>query len=192
MSNNLFEFNHQIDQQEKENSYPINDCQWIYINDINQGNYSNGFCNFTNVSIIGSDVSKQYDWSQAYLAIPYTVTVVPDGTLLTTVVDPVNANALSIKSNACLVDWVSCKFNGISTTRNSYYNHLLMNENIKMYSDEKFKLYGDILGHSWDTGNSIEYNNITNLATGLVAQGNRPGTVPNLGHRARCAKPILI
>ncbi len=116
----------------------------------------------------------------------------PDGTLLTTVVDPVNANALSIKSNACLVDWVSCKFNGISTTRNSYYNHLLMNENIKMYSDEKFKLYGDILGHSWDTGNSIEYNNITNLATGLVAQGNRPGTVPNLGHRARCAKPILI
>jgi len=70
-----------------------------------------------------------------------------------------------------------------------------MNENIKMYSADKFKLYGDILGHSWDTGNSIgynatvgEYNNITNLATGLVAQGNKPGTIPNLGHKARCAK----
>jgi hypothetical protein len=41
-----------------------------------------------------------------------------------------------------------------------------------MYSADKFKLYGDILGHSWDTGNSIgysstagEYNNVTNLAT---------------------------
>jgi hypothetical protein len=195
MSNNLFQFNFEHDQQPTENSYCISDVQWVYINDINQGNYSNGFINFTNVSVIGSDVSKQYDWSQAYLAIPITVTVVPDGTLLTTVIDPVNANALSIKSNACLVDWVSCKFNGVSVTRNSYYNHLLMNENIKMYSDDKFKIYGDILNHSWDTGNSIgligtagEYNNCTNLATGLVAQGNRPGTIPNLGHRARCAK----
>jgi hypothetical protein len=51
------------------------------------------------------------------------------------------------------------------------------------------------LGHSWDTGNSIgynatagEYNNITNLATGLVTQSTKPGTLPNLGHRARCAK----
>ena len=36
MSNNLFEFNHQIDLQEKENSYAISDVQHIYINDINQ------------------------------------------------------------------------------------------------------------------------------------------------------------
>jgi hypothetical protein len=121
--------------------------------------------------------------------------VIPDGTLLSIVTDPVNANALSIQSNACLVDWVSCKFNGVSVTRNSFYNHLLMNENIKMYSDDKFRLYVDILGHSWDTGNSIgynttagEYNNVTNLATGLVAQGNKPGTIPNLAHRTRCAK----
>ena len=195
MSNNLFQFNFEYDQQPTENSYPISDCQWVYINDINQGNYSNGFVNFTNVSVIGSSVEKQYDWSQAYIALPYTVTVIPDGTLLTIVADTVNANALSIKSNACMIDWVSCKFNGVSVTRNSYYNHLLMNENIKTYSDDKFRLYGDILGHAWDTGNSIgyistagEYNNVTNLATGLVAQGNKPGTIPNLGHRARCAK----
>ena len=184
MSNNLFNFNFQDDLQEKENTYPISDVQWIYVNDINSLNYANGYVNFTNVSIIGNSVEKQYAWSQGYLAIPYTVTIVPDGTILTTVVDPVNANALSIKSNACLVDWVSCKFNGVSVTRNSYYNHLLMNERIKMYSADKFKLYGDILGHAWDTGNSIgynstagEYNNITNLATGLVAQGSRPGTI---------------
>jgi hypothetical protein len=195
MSNNLFQLNFEHDQQPTENSYPISDCQWIYLNDINFSNYANGYVNFTNVSVIGSSVENQYYWSQAYIALPYTVTVVPDGTLLTIAADPVNANALSIKSNACLVDHVSCKFNGVSVTRNSYYNHLLMNENIKMYSDDKFRLYGDILGHAWDTGNSIgynttagEYNNVTNLATGLVAQGNKPGTIPNLGHRARCAK----
>ncbi len=79
MSNNLFEFNFQDDLQEKENSYSISDVQWIYINDINQSNYSNGFINFTNVSIIGSDVSKQYLWSQGYLAIPYTITVAATG-----------------------------------------------------------------------------------------------------------------
>ena len=195
MANSLFDYHYQDDQQEKENSYPISDVQWIYVNDINSGNYANGYINFTNVSIIGSSVEKQYAWSQAYLAIPYTVTVVPDGTKLTTVIDPVNANALSIKSNACLVDWVSVKFNGVSVTRNSYYNHLAMNERIKMYSADKFKLYGDILGHAWDTGNSIgynatagEYNNVTNLAVGLVAQGNKPGTIPNQGHISRCAK----
>ncbi len=77
MANSLFEFNFEHDQQPTENSYPISDVQWIYINDINQGNYSNGFINFTNVSVIGSSVEKQYLWSQGYLAIPYTITVAP-------------------------------------------------------------------------------------------------------------------
>ena len=52
MPNSLFQFNFQDYQQEKENSYPISDVQWIYINDINQSNYSNGFINFTNISVI--------------------------------------------------------------------------------------------------------------------------------------------
>ena len=195
MSNSVFQFNFEHDQQQTENQYPINDVQWIYVNDINSNNYGNGYINFTNVSIIGSSVEKQYDWSQAYLAIPYTVTVVPDGTLLTVAPDPVNVNALSIKSNACLIDWCSVKFNGVSVNRGSYYNHLMMNERIKMYSNDKFDLYGDILNHVFDSGNTIgynslagEYNNVTNLAAGLVAQGSKPGTVPNLAHRARCAK----
>jgi hypothetical protein len=139
MSNSLFEYHYHEDQQDKDNTYPISDCQWIYINDINQLNYSNGYINFTNVSIIGSAVEKQYAWSQAYLAIPYTVTVVPDGTILTISPDVGNANALSLKSNATLIDWVSVKFNGLSCTRNSYYNHLAMNERIKQYGADKYK-----------------------------------------------------
>ena len=118
---------------------------WIYLNDINQGNYSNGYINWTNVSIIGSNVEKQYFWSQGYIAIPYTITVVPTG--MTFVPDDSNVNALSIKSFGTIVDWLSVKFNGVSCTRNSYYNALVMNEKIKTFNNDKMKLYGDILCH---------------------------------------------
>jgi hypothetical protein len=153
MSNNLFQFNFEHDQQPTENSYPVSDCQWVYINDINQNNYSNGFINFTNVSVIGSSVEKQYLWSQAFLSIPYTITVVPTGMQL--VADDSNVNALSVKSYASFIDWVSDKFNGVSCTRNSYYNHLVMNERIKTYNTDKYKLYGDIMAHEFDNGYGI-------------------------------------
>ena len=156
MSNDLFNFHYHEDQQDKDNSYPISDCQWIYINDINQNNYSNGYINFTNVSIIGSSVEKQYAWSQGYLAVPYTITVA-GANGLNFVADASNVNAISVKSYAALIDWVSIKFNGVSCTRNSYYNHLATNERIKQYGADKFRLFGDILNHAWDTGTGIQY-----------------------------------
>ena len=157
MSNQLFQFNFEHDQQPTENQYAISDCQWVYINDINQNNYSNGFINFTNVSVIGSNVEKQYLWSEGYLAIPYTITIAPTNGM-NFVVTPANVNALSIKSYASFIDWVSCKFNGVSVTRNSYYNHLVMNERIKTYNSDKYRLYGDIMCHEFDTGSGIRYS----------------------------------
>jgi len=192
MSNDLYQFNFEHDQQPTENQYPINDVQWIYINDINQNNYSNGFINFTNVSVIGNSVEKQYLWSQGYLAIPYTITVAPAGGL-NFVIDDANVNALSVKSYATLIDWVSAKFNGVSVTRNSYYNHLMMNERIKTYNSDKFRLYGDIMNHEWDTGTGISYSatigerNNNTLGTTL-ATGTNPGIIINEGHISRCAK----
>ncbi len=134
MSNNLAEFNFQDDLQEKENRYACNDMSWVYINDINQGNYSNGYINWTNVSIIGSNVEKQFFFSEGYICLPYTITVVPTG--MQFVPDDSNVNALSIKSFATVVDWLSCKFNGVSVTRNSYYNALVMNEKIKTFNND--------------------------------------------------------
>jgi hypothetical protein len=191
MANSLFDFHFQDDQQEKENSYPISDVQWIYINDINQGNYSNGYINFTNVSIIGSSVEKQYAWSQAYLAVPYTITVASTG--MNFVPDAANVNALSVKSFATFMDWVSVKFNGVSCTRNSYYNHLMMNERIKQYGADKYRLYGDIMNHEWDTGTGIQYSttigerNNNTFASTLIT-GFRPSNIVNQGHLDRCAK----
>ncbi len=191
MANSLFEYHFQDDQQEKENSYPISDVQWIYINDINQNNYANGFINFTNVSIIGSSVEKQYAWSQAYLAVPYTITVAPTGVAF--VADDANVNALSVKSYATFMDWVSVKFNGVSCTRNSYYNHLIMNERVKQYNTDKYRLYGDLMNHEWDTGTGISYiaaigeRNNNTLPTTL-ATGANPANIVNQGHLDRCAK----
>ena len=128
MSNNLFQFNFEHDQQSTENSYPIN-----------QQNYSNSYINFTNISVIGNDVSKQYLWSQAYLSIPYTIVLTPAGGM-NFVADDANVNAVSVKSYSSFIDWCSCKFNGVSVTRNSYYNHLVMNERIKTYSFDKYRL----------------------------------------------------
>jgi hypothetical protein len=193
MSNELFQFNFEHDQQSTENQYPINDVQWIYINDINQTNYSNGFINFTNVSVIGNSVEKQYLWSQGYLAIPYTITVVPAAGM-TFNVDDANVNALSIKSYATMIDWVSAKFNGVSVTRNSYYNHLMMNERIKTYNSDKYKLYGDIMCHGWDTGSGISFStaigerNNNTLPLTSLATGMNPSNIVNQGHLDRCAK----
>ena len=195
MSNSLFQYHFEDDQQEKENSYPISDVQWIYINDINQNNYANGFINFTNVSIIGSNVEKQYTWSQAYLAVPYTITVVPSGGAngLAFTVDDANVNALSVKSYATFMDWVSVKFNGVSCTRNSYYNHLMMNEYIKTYNSDKYRLYGDLMNHEWDTGTGISYSttigerNKNTLPTNL-STGYNPANIVNQGHLDRCTK----
>jgi hypothetical protein len=86
------------------------------------------------------------------------------------------------------------KFNGVSVTRNSYYNHLMMNERFKQYNTDKFRLYGDIMSHEWDTPSGIsfstaigEQNNntlpLTSLATGI-----NPANIVNEGHLARCAK----
>jgi hypothetical protein len=191
MSNNLFQFNFQDDQQEKENSYPISDVQWIYINDINQGNYSNAYVNFTNVSVIGSNVEKQYLWSQGYLTIPYTITVLATNLQFTT--DDANVNALSIKSYATFVDWLSIKYYEVSCSRNSYFNHLVMNERIKSYNTDKYKLYGDILCHAWATGLGISYSstigerNNNTLPTNLTT-GSNPANIVNQGHLDRCSK----
>jgi len=199
MSNNLFQFNFQDDLQEKENSYPISDVQWIYINDINQQNYSNGYINFTNVSVIGSNVEKQFDWSQAYITIPYSVVVTPSGGAngLNFVQDDANINALSIKSYATFIDWVSIKYNGVSCSRNSYYNHLMMNERVKTYNSDKFRLYGDILCHEWDNGLGIVYRDVTgernnNTVPTNLTTGYRPTSVVNHAHLDRCAKTIDI
>jgi hypothetical protein len=142
--------------------------------------------------VIGSNVEKQYLWSEGYLAIPYTITIAPANGM-NFVVSPANVNSFSIKSYASFIDWVSCKFNGVSVTRNSYYNHLIMNERIKTYNTDKYRLYADIMCHEFDTGSGIRYSATlgeinNNTVPTTLATGANPANIVNQGHLDRCAK----
>ena len=200
MSKSLFEHDFQKDLEENENTYCTQDIQWQYINDNNQGNYSNGYINFTNLNLSSGSIDKMYSFSNAYITVPYTIALYGDGNVngFKFTVDAANAYAACLKSSTCIVDWVSAKFDGAQLTRSSYHNHLMMNEKIKTYNADKYKLYGDVMGHAWDNGHSINYvpaglgetNNHTfrphTMSTGLA--GLAPANITNDGHFQRCMK----
>ena len=198
MSNSLFEHDFQVDLEPNENTYVTQDIQWQYINDNNQGNYSNGYINFTNLNLSSGSIDKMYSFSNAYITVPYTIALYGDGNAngFKFAPDAANAYAACLKSSACVVDWVSAKFDGAQLTRSSYHNHLMMNEKIKTYNNDKYKLYGDIMGHAWDNGHSINYvpaglgetnNNIVQQVT-IGLGGLAPDKMTNSGHVQRCMK----
>jgi hypothetical protein len=204
MSNSLFEHDFQVDLEPNENTYCTQDIQWQYINDNNQGNYSNGYINFTNLNLSSGSIDKMYSFSNAYITVPYTIALYGDGNVncFKFTVDPANAYAACLKSSACVVDWVSCKFDGAQLTRSSYHNHLVMNEKIKTYNSDKYKIYGDgIMGHSWDNGYGLNYvvngqgevnNNIVAPTTSLGTGGLNPSQQVNTGHIERCKKFVDV
>ena len=69
-----------------------------------------------------------------------------------------------------------------------------MNKKIKTYSLDKYKIYVDIMGHSWDNGHSINYsatnggeiNNNILMPTNMY--GLAPLNMPNTAHTQRCMK----
>jgi hypothetical protein len=75
MTSNLnnIEYNFELDKETMDDIYPASDVQWIYLNDINNGNYANNFINFSNINLIGANSDKFIDFSQAYVQIPVTV-----------------------------------------------------------------------------------------------------------------------
>lgn len=208
MSNDLYEYDFEVDLVQPENTYPINDVQHIYINDINANNYSNGSINFTNVAVVGSSIDKQYAWSNAYVAIPYTVTLDAIGGTFTGDVTsktvtgvgaptPENAYALGVKGYHHFIDWTMIKFNGVSCNRASYHNNFIINEDLKTFDNDEYKLYGDILNHEFDNGAGIgfstiggigEINNQTVDPVDVLKNGFKPTSQPNYGHVQRMRK----
>jgi hypothetical protein len=198
MSNSLFEHDFQVDLEPNENTYCTQDVQWQYINDNNSANYANGYINFTNLNLGGGSIDKMYSFSNAYLTIPYSIILSGDGTTFKfKVKDPANSFAACLKGNHTIVDWVSCKFDGTQLSRSSYHNHLMVNEKIKTYNSDKYKIYGDIMGHSWDNGYGINLtargevnNNINPIVPGTppIFTGLTPSSQINTGHYQRCMK----
>ena len=79
-----------------------------------------------------------------------------------------------------------------------YHNHLMMNEKIKTYNTDKYKIYADIMGHQWDNGYAInlstgenglgEVNNNIKAPSSTITIGSKPDTMVNNGHILRCQK----
>jgi hypothetical protein len=175
----------------------VQDIQMQYINDSNSANYSNGYINFTNLNLGGGSIDKMYSFSNAYITIPYSIILSGDGTVLKfKSKDPANAFATCLKGSHTIVDWVSAKFDGTQLTRSSYHNHSMMNEKIKTYNSDKYRIYGDIMSHAWDNGYGINLttvgevnNNINPILTPTgVFTGLSPSSQINTGHYQRCMK----
>lgn len=197
MSESMFLHDFHHDEVSPETSYPISDVQYVYINDINQGNYSTGFVNFTNVSVIGSNFEKQYAWSQGYLQVPFQVDLdLTQAAGGTAAFDPnfSYAGAISCKGSHHLIDWTSVKFNGVSCNRNTYYNNLIVNEQLKKLTNDEYKLQADLLGHAWDEGRFIDYSAALGEINNRVAQPAdfasvfKPSSQQNTGHVERMKK----
>jgi hypothetical protein len=171
-------FNFEQDLDKMTNDYPATDVQWIYINDLNTGNYQGNYINFSNMTVVGNSAEKYFDWSQAYVAIPYTVTLTAtgcrfgSGTAHATapVMTPIaeNAYAVGCKGFHHFIDTTYIKYNGQNVNRNSSYVNFMMNENLKKMGDEEYRLIGDILCHSYDSSDSLLINPV-NAKSGLVA-----------------------
>jgi hypothetical protein len=122
MTDKAYEHNFEVDSTgvSNETSYCVSDVQHIYVNDINQGNYSSGFVNWSNVSVVGSSFEKQYAFSEGYLAVPYEVSVEVTTGAMRFDTGYSYAAALSHKGSHHFIDWCSIKMNGVSVNRNTH------------------------------------------------------------------------
>lgn len=202
----FIDFNFDVDQQEQSNMYPASDIQWIYLNDGNQGNYANGWVNWSNISLIGASSDKYFDWSQAYAAIPYGVVLTAEGGASFGTNDaggtkynhaPENAFAVGPKGNHHLIDLVQAKFGGVSVNRNSNYNNFYINETFKSQNTDQAKLLNDIMCSYLDNADSyyIDPNlgDVNNRLTDIVGgkglvNGNVGSAYANTGFLKRCIK----
>ena len=184
--------------------YPASDIQWIYINDNNQGNYANGWVNWSNVSLIGSSSDKYFDWSQAYAVIPYGVVLTASGAGVPSFGNtnganfthsPENVFACIPKGNHHLIDLVQAKFGGVSINRNSNYNNFYINETFKSQNVDQAKLLGDIMCSYLDSADSYAIDatlgDVNNRLTGKptnLSSGNNATTFANDGLLKRALK----
>jgi hypothetical protein len=215
--NDAIEYEYDYDNENQENSYPSLGTENIVINDTNQGNYLNHWINFNSNGLTGKDSTNILMPALANLQIPYTIvleatnctfgacTAIDAGTHARTMADdPENAFAISWKSYLHLIDNFSLKLNSVQTnSANVPFASLLMHEKLKSMSDEKYRLYSEIINHAWDTDMSyimnpttatntpydatkntgLEINNNTKIASGLA--GFSYQNYANLGHIKR-------
>ena len=197
MSSNLndIEYNFHLDKEQMQHDYPASDIQWIYLNDINNGSYSNNYINFSNINLLGSDTSKFLDFSQAYVQIPITVqatcsavsnnasvncywgnaSTVATGNPTVMVDAKENAYAVGMKPFHHIIDYASLKIGGVPVNRNSQWNNFYINEQLKKMNKDEYDLMGEILNYSLDSAESLN----TSTTASYIIESNNNTVCPN-------------
>ena len=143
------------------------------------------------MTLVGNSSEKFFDWSQAYLAIPYTVTLSCDvasafGKQTTAYVSaavpavaaavPENAFAVGVKGYHHFIDTTYIKYNGINVNRGTSYVNFMMNENLKKMGEDEYRKIGDIMNLNWDSPDSYKLNIASATAgVGIGEINNVPG-----------------
>jgi hypothetical protein len=199
MSNeDLVNHNFSKDELEQVNEYTASDVQWSYVNDSNNGNYSNGWVNFSGLSAIGGNSDTLFDFSQAYVQIFHGVVMQCDGNASfgssnnTFLHNPTNAFAIDLNGSHHIIDLAQLKFGGANVTKNSNYLNLMINENLKKKDDNQSRLLYDIMNHAWDSADSYrlsttlgDVNNQTRYTNANGLGAYTAGTFVNQGRIQR-------
>jgi hypothetical protein len=218
----MYEF--QKDMEPQVNSYPSLGANYLAIPDTNQGNYLNNWINFSSKALVGATTEDFLNYSNGYAGIPYTLSLTATNCLFgdctaraggvatgaRTMADlDENAFAVGIKNYLHFIDNYSLKVD--NTQLNSAGNplaNIMMQEKLKKMSDEQYRLYSDIICHSWDSTESynmnpvagtrfkddanenigLEINNNTVPVVANALQGSNPFNFANKGHIERMKK----
>jgi len=170
MSNTDFQENSfQEDLRIDSTDFPAYDQQWSYINDSNNGVYSNGWVTFSNASLIGMTSDKFYDLKNSYLQIPYyaVATLTGTGACSFGSSNAAGTNTYAHVAENCfvvspksdhqhIIDLVSAKLNGVNLNRQSQYTNLMMTENLKKQTVDHERIYHE--GCSIDSADGYKIN----------------------------------
>jgi hypothetical protein len=201
--NDAISYEYEYDQIAMENEYPAIETQYIAVRDSNNQNYLNGWVNFSSNGLLGRDLEKLINFSNGYLALPYTVQLKATGALFgnctatagnvaagaRTMADlDENAFAVGVKNYLHFIDNYSLKYNSLQVNNSgNAFSSLMMQEKLKKMNDDEYKLYSDIVAHAWDSTES--YNMCpdagtrfkhTNLATENIGLEINNNTVPSV------------
>jgi hypothetical protein len=170
MQNSLIDFNN--DYEKDGVSYTATNSNHVMLTDTNTSTYNNGWINFSAQSIAGSENSMMFDFAQGYVEIPWLLTLTLKdtessfGTYVDTVGakaahylhSPENTFAAGSKGSHNITDVLQIEFGGASVNRNSNYNNLVINQKLKMWSNEQQTLLGDIMNTAVDSAESYKVN----------------------------------
>ena len=163
MSNQAIEYEFDVDSEQMKNNYVAENTEWLVIQDNNSLNYDQATVNFNSVNVSGSNPNIQVSLANAYITVPYTVSLVPTGCTFTqqgdaTTIVPSNQNACSVKGFHHFVDKSYAKMGSTNLYEEVEYMNIIMNENLKKMSLDEKNLYGNKLNFELDSVDSYKYD----------------------------------